>query len=169
MEREFEAVYAANAQMVYWTAYGITRSGATAADIAQTTFLKVCEHWSTLKRLNAPQQRSYIYKTCRGLSLNRLKRDKREGADLSVLESADGLSPMEELFEERELVRLVREKLNALPELYRTPLLLHYYAELSTKEAARALGIPEGTYRSRLSRARTLLKQALEAEVNRYA
>ena len=161
-------MYAANAQMVYWTAYGITRNRATAADIAQTTFLKVCERWGVLRGLDAPQQRSYIYKTCRGLSINRYRQDKRDGAEPFAPETPDDAPLMEELFEERELVGLVREKVRALPELYRAPLLLHYYAELSTQEAARALRVNAGTYRSRLSRARTLLKQAVEAEVNRY-
>lgn len=164
MSREFEAVYAANAQMVFWTAYGITRNKTTAADIAQATFLKVCERWNALQSLDEPQQRSYIFKTCRGLALNRVKQEKRMGAPPSE-ELLSGALPVEELMEERERTRLVRQKLHALPELYKTPLLLYYYAELSTNEAAKLLRIPATTYRSRLSRARTLLKEALETEV----
>ncbi len=168
MSQDFEAVYAANAQMVFWTAYGITHNRNTAADITQATFLKVCERWSALQALEDPQQRSYIFKTCRGLSLNRIRQDKRTDTELSELDLADDLPFPEELMEKRELVAWVRKKLYALPELYKTPLLLHYYAQLSTKQAAEALRIPATTYRSRLSRGRALLKQALEAEVTLY-
>ncbi|HWS29185.1 MAG TPA: RNA polymerase sigma factor [Clostridia bacterium] len=165
---DFEAVYAVNAQMVYWTAYGITHNKHTAADITQATFLKVCERWSILQNLDGAQQRSYIFKTCRGLSINRFRQDKKMGEALTQEDYPSDAPLLEELAEERELVGLVRKSVHALPELYRTALMLHYYAELSTAEAAQLLKIPTGTYRSRLSRARTLLKEILEAEVNRY-
>lgn len=56
-----------------------------------------------------------------------------------------------------------------LPADYRIPTVLYYYEDMTTAEIARALGIREGTVRSRLSRARsrlrTLLKEESEYEI----
>ena len=57
----------------------------------------------------------------------------------------------------------ISEALRALPEEYRSTLLLVDIEELTYEEAAAVLGCPIGTVRSRLSRARQLLRQALAA------
>lgn len=53
------------------------------------------------------------------------------------------------------------EELAALPEIYRLPLLLCELQGLSRKDAARELGLPEGTLSSRLGRGRRLLRERL--------
>ncbi|WIN00615.1 sigma-70 family RNA polymerase sigma factor [Actinoplanes oblitus] len=57
------------------------------------------------------------------------------------------------------------EALAALPEPVRAVLLLVAWAGLNQQEAAAALGIPAGTARSRLHRARQAMRQALGAEI----
>ena len=53
-----------------------------------------------------------------------------------------------------------------LPTKYKDVILLFYYKELSYEEISQILGIPEGTVRSRLARARTKLKKMIsEREV----
>lgn len=52
----------------------------------------------------------------------------------------------------------------ALPEDYRVATVLFYYEDMTTAEIAKALGIREGTVRSRLSRARNRLRTLLEEE-----
>lgn len=164
---EFDAMYGAHAAMVYWTAYGLTHDRDAAADAAQSTFLRAYEHWDALAKLHAAQRRSWLYKTCRNLVFNQLRRENRISLPGEIPESpAAGAAPgMEEALEEKELTRLVWQRIESLPALYREPVVLHYFAELSTGEAARALRIPHGTYRSRLSRARSLLEKMLESEV----
>ena len=49
-----------------------------------------------------------------------------------------------------------------LSEKYQLPLYLYYASELSTKEIAACLRLPEGTVKSRLHKARMLLKEKLE-------
>ncbi|MDF2886172.1 MAG: polymerase, sigma-24 subunit, subfamily, partial [Lacrimispora sp.] len=58
----------------------------------------------------------------------------------------------------------IRNALSELDMKYRTVILLYYYNELSTKEIARVTGTMEGTVKSRLFKARKLLKGILEAE-----
>ena len=50
-----------------------------------------------------------------------------------------------------------------LPEKYRIPVYLYYSAELSVKEIAEVMKIPEGTVKSRMNKAKHLLKKELEA------
>ena len=49
-----------------------------------------------------------------------------------------------------------------LPPKYREVILLRYYREMKLKECAQALGLPEGTVRSRLNRANHILKDRLK-------
>lgn len=50
-----------------------------------------------------------------------------------------------------------------LPEKYRLPIHLYYSAELSVPEIAGVLKIPQGTVKSRMNKAKQLLKKELEA------
>lgn len=62
--------------------------------------------------------------------------------------------------EERERVRLA---VAGLPELYRVPVVLRYFSELSLDEIAAVTGRPASTLGVQLLRARALLRTALEA------
>ena len=53
-----------------------------------------------------------------------------------------------------------------LPQTLRVPVVLFYYDGYSTREIARILGLREGAVRTRLSRGRQLLREALEREEN---
>lgn len=59
-------------------------------------------------------------------------------------------------------LRAVRGALESLPEEYREMLELHYWEDQSTREAAATLGIPAGTAKTCLRRARKLLERALD-------
>ena len=67
----------------------------------------------------------------------------------------------EPIFEQPEQKELYQEVLN-LPEKYRVVLVLFYYEEFSTKEIAEILGLGQSAVTTRLSRARSLLKQRLK-------
>lgn len=54
-----------------------------------------------------------------------------------------------------------------LPPKYKESILLYYYQELDTPEISKVLGIPESTIRSRLFRARDMLKNNLDKETVR--
>jgi len=53
----------------------------------------------------------------------------------------------------------VRRAVLALPSRYREPVVLYYFHEMDLSAAARTMGLPEGTMKARLSRARALLRR----------
>jgi len=54
---------------------------------------------------------------------------------------------------------MIRRAVLALPPRYREPVILYYFHEQDVTAAARNMGLPEGTVKARLSRARALLRQ----------
>ncbi len=60
-----------------------------------------------------------------------------------------------------EAAAAVRDAVDALPDRYRQPVLLHYFAGLTQEEAAHALSVPPGTIAAQLSRARERLRARL--------
>ena len=60
---------------------------------------------------------------------------------------------------ERERHEALQRAVLALPQRYREPVVLFYFHEMEVGAAARTMGLPEGTFKARLSRARALLKK----------
>lgn len=61
---------------------------------------------------------------------------------------------------------LLHEAVNRLPEKLRLAVILFYFEEMDVAATAHILSIPEGTVKSRLSKARKLLKEALDHETD---
>jgi RNA polymerase sigma-70 factor (ECF subfamily) len=66
---------------------------------------------------------------------------------------------------DRETREFVRQKINELPDSYRTVLLLRDIEELSTEEAADQLGITPGAVKTRLHRARLALRELIDGHL----
>jgi RNA polymerase sigma-70 factor (ECF subfamily) len=67
---------------------------------------------------------------------------------------------------DRETREFVRQKINELPDSYRTVLLLRDIEELSTDEAATQLGITPGAVKTRLHRARLALRELIDGHLS---
>lgn len=63
---------------------------------------------------------------------------------------------------QEEVNKTLRQMVANLPEKYRTSIYLYYSANMSVREIAKILHIPEGTVKSRMNKARQLLKDKLE-------
>lgn len=68
--------------------------------------------------------------------------------------------------EAQERRRQLWQAIDALPEVHRTPFLLREMEGYSYREIAKALGLEEGTVKSRLARARVLLRSELLSHGN---
>lgn len=58
------------------------------------------------------------------------------------------------------------EAIDRLPEKYRIAVILFYFQDMDITATAKVMGIPEGTVKSRLSKARKLLKEVLDGETD---
>ena len=139
-----------------------------AEDLYQDTFLKAMELSEKIKYEENPK--SYLM----GIALNLYRNYKRKlsvrqriaGVSVSLDETAE-LIPMEgplteEVMIVREECRIVREAVRKLPDKYRIPILLFYMEELSQAEIAAVLRISESAVKTRVHRAKKLLKEKLE-------
>ncbi len=162
----FEDLYAACSPMVYWTAYGLTNNHHTALELTQTVFLKAFVRWDTIRALAPPQAKSWLYKAAKNLAIDRMRSERHELASECVPERMDTdlYALPESACLQTETAKAVWAEVEVLPKVYREAVVLHYFADLTQKEAAEALRVSGGTYRSRLSRARELLMSALGKE-----
>jgi RNA polymerase sigma-70 factor (ECF subfamily) len=62
--------------------------------------------------------------------------------------------------------KLLEQRIDELPEAFRVVFVMREVEELTARETAEALGIPEATVRTRLFRARALLREALDREMD---
>ncbi len=161
---EFTVIYERYFQTMYrYVARRIGTSGA--GDLASDVFVKAFEARSRYD-LDRPLCRPWLYGIASNLIRDHLRRQKRkERAYLHAQTIEDTSTQSIELEHERiEAVLAVPEINRALQKLNkgdREVLLLAAVGELSYEEVASALGIPIGTVRSRLSRARRRMQELL--------
>ena len=145
--------------------YVVRRLGPGAADdVVAETFLTAFRLRSRY-RPDRPDARPWLY----GIATNLIGRHRRAEVRQYRALARTGLDPVTESFADRadDRVSAGRESrrlaaaLAGLPAGHRNALLLVAWGDLSYVEAAAALGVPVGTVRSRLSRARGRLRQAL--------
>jgi RNA polymerase sigma-70 factor, ECF subfamily len=146
----------------------LTRDPADADDLAQETFLRAYQSWHTY--MPDTDCRRWLITICRNIFLRDRQRSQRfvamddPDADLEATRElyrramARGLK---DLFDRIDLGPAIERSIHALPPEYRDVALLVDVEDYTYAHAAEALGIPVGTVRSRLFRARRLLQQAL--------
>ena len=145
--------------------YIARRIGPDAAeDVVAETFLLAFR-----QRERYDQTRANALPWLYGIATNLIGRHRRDEIRLYQAVVRTGADPVTEPFTDRvdaavSLDRAIATALNSLPPRYRDPLLLIAWGDLSYEEAALALGVPVGTVRSRLHRARAALRQHLPKE-----
>ena len=151
--------------------YVVRRIGADAADdVVAETFLAAFSQRASY-RLDRPDARPWLY----GIATNLIGHHRRAEVRLYRALAKTGVDPVTEPFTDLvdarvsagSSARRVAAALMRLPAAHRNVLLLVAWGDLTYDEAAVALGVPVGTVRSRLSRARTKVRQALgDMDVN---
>jgi len=143
-----------------------------AIDLAQETFVRV---YTSIGRYEANYSFStYIYRIASNLAISEIRKRKRRkvvslfgmftGDDGEPIEHdpADDRQLAEDALLEDERKRVVRRAIASLPEKYRTALVLRDIEDHSYEQIAEILGLSEGTVKSRINRARNLLREKLE-------
>ena len=84
---------------------------------------------------------------------------------MKFIECDDNADNPEEEVIRSELIKFVRSQVRELPEKYRMVVYLYYTADMKIKDIASLYKIPESTIKSRLVKAKKILKQKLEEEL----
>lgn len=167
-QKELENIIYAYGRDLYSFCCSVTRNVQEAEDLYQETFLKFYEMKETLFVLKNPK--SFLMSVSVNLYRNyKRKRSIRQnivGAECSLEEAAVDLPAREQLTEEQILLQekyqILRNEVKRLPDKYKIPILLFYMEELSLREICQVLKLPEGTVKSRIYRAKKILKERLE-------
>jgi RNA polymerase sigma-70 factor (ECF subfamily) len=136
---------------------------ALAEDVLQDTLFIICRQ---LRFLREPRFfRTWAYRIATREGLRRV-RSRPETAPLDPDSPSDPASHTAppDLAADRETVEKLLTKIDALPPNSRAVILLHYIAGMSLSAAAAAMDVPEGTAKSRLAYALTLLRRATGAD-----
>jgi RNA polymerase sigma-70 factor (ECF subfamily) len=148
---------------IYRTALAITRDQGAAEDILQETFLRLFTHADRI--YTSVSVGPWLYRVAVNLCYAwGQKRSRRVGLVEYMLDQLTAplhLLP-DRLVERHELQEAVRHAIAKLSLPHRTVVVLFYLENLSLKEIAEVLEIPEGTVKSRLHYARESLKGLLK-------
>jgi RNA polymerase sigma-70 factor, ECF subfamily len=164
-----EAVLAALPHVVRF-ARSMARDEALADDIVQETYLRAYRAWETFRP--GADARRWLFTIARNVFLRGREREARavdtsgDDAELESLAATSGIADaqrdgIDALLDRIDVAPAIRRALEALPEVYRSTAVLVDVEGASYDEAAEILGIPVGTVRSRLFRARRLLQESL--------
>jgi RNA polymerase sigma-70 factor (ECF subfamily) len=151
------------AEFVFRVAYSVLRDHHEAEDAVQETFLRVFRHRSKLAEILAP--RAWLARIAFRIALNRYKSRRGETDDSAKVLAglkADGL-PQEEIVHRKEVKALLAQLIATLPADLRDVLRLSAVEELTSVEIGDILKIPENSVRTRLYRARRILKGKFKA------
>lgn len=152
-----------------------------AEEVAQEALLRVFEKFSELR--DPERVRPWVFRIAKNACLTKRRRSlfapasgqevsldslmpARDGRDGSIrLEIADWSRLPEDQVLRDEMHQELRNAIRDLPELYRPVILLRDMEELSTEETAQILDVTEDVVKTRLHRARLMLRRQLDARL----
>jgi RNA polymerase sigma-70 factor (ECF subfamily) len=151
---------------VYRIAYSVSRNHHDAEDATQETFMRVLRYRRKLEGID--DLKTWMARIAWRVAVEQAK--KRPAASLGERQVADAISQLrvggktaEELASTREMATMLESLIAALPESLRDAIRLSTVDELLPSEIAQMLETSEASVRSRLFRARQILKDKLSA------
>jgi RNA polymerase sigma-70 factor (ECF subfamily) len=171
-DRAFGALVDRYEGAVAATVVGMLGPGDDADDVGQETFIRF--HRSLHRFRGESSLKTYLVHIAMNLSINALRSRRRSllrfvSRDEHEIDLPEPRIGPEGEVDAGELQSLVRAAVMRLGEKHRAVVVLRLFHDYSTRETAQALGIPEGTVLSRLSRAMKELETNLAPYVRRGA
>jgi RNA polymerase sigma-70 factor, ECF subfamily len=165
---------------IYRVAYGITRNHADAEEVTQDVFVTMLEKGNTFE--GRAKLSTWIYRVAANAALNK-RRGKRYEVEVSIEEQlpafnrdghrrgdhaylvADWSRSPEQSALDGETRRILEDALDMLPPHYRAVLVLRDVEELSNEEVSAILGESVASVKSRVHRARMVLRELLTRQL----
>jgi RNA polymerase sigma-70 factor (ECF subfamily) len=171
----FEILMRRHNQRLYRVARAILRDDAEAEDLIQDTYVRAYQHlnqfegrakfstWLTRIAVNEALARKHRFSLHKELD----PMSEQQGEKMDRFAST-APSP-EQQASSSETLRILERAVAALPEIYRTVFVLRDVEDMDTGETANVLNISEENVKTRLHRARALLRKKLYAQAGSYA
>ncbi|MBR6292967.1 MAG: sigma-70 family RNA polymerase sigma factor [Lachnospiraceae bacterium] len=147
------------------TAYSFVRDREAAKDLFQETFIKA--NYNLDKFRGDSSIKTWLIRITVNVCKDYLKSAYQKNVVPMTQVEEDSLRVEDdhEQIENADRDEQIRRAVNSLPENYREVVLCVYFREMSVADTSAALGVPEGTVKSRLARAREVLKSKLEGRL----
>jgi RNA polymerase sigma-70 factor, ECF subfamily len=137
----------------------ILRDRELARDAVQDALVRA---WRDLRSLRDPDRfDAWLHRLTVNACIDQLRRRRSRPIETELVSISAMLPDPIDLFPDRDALD---QALASLDPAHRAVVVLHYYLGLPLPDAARTMGIPLGTAKSRLSRAIAALRRALEAD-----
>ncbi len=156
---------------VFLAALSLMKNDADAEDVAQEAILKAFKNLARFRQ--EAKFSTWLIQIAINEAKMRLRKDRRhlyesieegkvgDDGDYIPRDFADWREIPSEAWEQKELRMALTKALDSLPEKYRTVLILRDVQHLSINETAKILGLSEANVKTRLSRARLQMRDAL--------
>ncbi len=162
---------------LFRAARAIVRDDADAEDVLQEAYIAAYRHLPGFR--GDSRLATWLTRIVINQALGRLRSRRRDNVVELLDDRAQGAAaPMEQAVDEdqgtspeaeamrAELRRLLERKIDALPLAFRTAFILREVEEMTIEEAAECLAVPAATVRTRVFRARALLRASLAEEMD---
>lgn len=169
-EEEFLSLFNKHHKQVYRHAFYLLKNTEDAEDLTQETFIKA---WQLKSELRLSTVHSWLLKCVQNLSFNELKRRKYQVYsseefteivdNLQHSESGQHMLSPEKSVCNQEAKRLVHQAIAKLPPRLRLIVVMRELDDMSYSDISDVIGIPEGTVKSTLYRARKMLRKILSS------
>ena len=165
LENPLESLVRQHARLVYRIAYAVLRHHHDAEDATQETFLRVLRY--SRKLAGVEDHKTWLARIAWRVAIDRNRQlgRKREmplyDPEQPLPEVASSDAAADEALQGAQVSDVLELMIASLPEKLRQPLILSTIEEMSPREVAATLGINEAAVRSRVFRARQILREKL--------
>jgi len=165
-----EGLVREHSRLVYRIAYAVLRQHHDAEDATQETFMRVLRYSSKLAAVEDPK--TWLARIAWRVAVDRSRQRGRtreiplEDPEKPIAEVASSDTPADQTIHGGQVSVVLERMIAALPQKLREPLILSTIEEMSPREVAATLGINEAAVRSRVFRARQILREKLAGRMD---
>lgn len=158
----WEALVRTHERRVFNSCYRFTRSDSEAQDLTQEVFLRIFRNAKVFRPENDGAFTIWMLRMTRNLLIDDYRRKRYDRmTDKLSREPHCSASRPDRLLAAREIRRRLDAAIAQLPLGLRKVIVMREIEEMDYRQIAKSLGIPEGTVKSRLNRARAELARML--------
>jgi RNA polymerase sigma-70 factor (ECF subfamily) len=173
-EAAVRAIMQANNRRLYRLARGILRNDSEAEDVVQETYVRAFTHLAEFRSESSLS--TWLSRIAMNEALGRLRRE-RPSVELSTMRESAGEAQIiqfplssasedpEKSMAQREIQRVVEHAIDELPGAFRLVFITRVIEGMNVEETAELLGLKPETVKTRLHRARTMLRENVERKI----